>query len=144
VNLSLPVVAVVALLFGVLAYLRTSAFRRQRGQNPWGMSPGVWLVVGILLGLIGMILALIACATTRRGTVAPATAPGASAPTNHEAGSELQPAGPPPGWYPDPAGAHQLRYFSSPDWSDQVLDNGVPSTDPLPPGPIGTAPRLEG
>jgi Protein of unknown function (DUF2510) len=40
-----------------------------------------------------------------------------------------------PGWYGDPSGRHQLRYFSG-QWTDHVSDNGVVSTSPLViPGP---------
>jgi len=39
-----------------------------------------------------------------------------------------------PGWYPDPARAHELRYFDGGTWSDHVSDHGVAGVDPLPPG----------
>jgi len=39
-----------------------------------------------------------------------------------------------PGWYPDPARAHELRYFDGGTWSEHVSDHGVAAVDPLPPG----------
>jgi hypothetical protein len=33
-------------------------------------------------------------------------------------------AGPPSGWYPDPAGRHELRYWHDGRWSEQVSDGG--------------------
>ncbi len=35
------------------------------------------------------------------------------------------------GWFPDPAGRHQYRYWNGTAWTDNVADNGVPGTDPL-------------
>ncbi len=38
-----------------------------------------------------------------------------------------------PSWQPDPAGRHHYRWWDGAQWSDQVSDDGVVSTDPLPP-----------
>jgi hypothetical protein len=43
----------------------------------------------------------------------------------------------PPGWYPDPSRAHELRYFDGHDWTDHVSDSGTASVDTLPPVPPG-------
>lgn len=40
-------------------------------------------------------------------------------------------------WYPDPDGRHEVRYWDGQQWTDRVTDNGVQSTDPLPPSPPG-------
>lgn len=56
--------------------------------------------------------------------------------------SDVRPAGPPVpkdehgevasfGWYPDPSGRHQLRYFDGRRWNDAVADDGNRSVDPL-------------
>jgi hypothetical protein len=44
---------------------------------------------------------------------------------------------PPPlfGWYPDPTGRHEERYWDGRHWSDRVADNSVRSDDPLHPDP---------
>lgn len=36
-----------------------------------------------------------------------------------------------PGWYADPAGDHQYRWFDGTQWTDQVSSNGVPQVSPL-------------
>jgi hypothetical protein len=33
-------------------------------------------------------------------------------------------------WYPDPSGRHELRRWNGSAWTDDVLDQGVTSTDP--------------
>jgi len=37
-----------------------------------------------------------------------------------------------PGWHPDPAHVHELRYFDGSSWTDHVSDRGVAAVDPLP------------
>ena len=50
------------------------------------------------------------------------------------------------GWYPDPRGRHEHRYFDGTQWTDHVADDGRGSTDPvnapLPPAapPSSTSP----
>ncbi len=48
-------------------------------------------------------------------------------------GPSGSPAGPPPGWYGDPSGRHQQRYWDGATWTDHVVSNNVQSIDPLPP-----------
>jgi hypothetical protein len=36
----------------------------------------------------------------------------------------------PPAWHPDPTGRHEQRYWDGMKWTDEVLDQGTPSTDP--------------
>ena len=45
-----------------------------------------------------------------------------------------QPSGFPPlfGWYPDPTGRHEERYWDGRHWSDTVSDTGERSLDPIP------------
>jgi hypothetical protein len=40
-----------------------------------------------------------------------------------------------PGWFTDPFGKHTQRYWSGTAWTEQVTDDGAPSTDPPPPHP---------
>lgn len=47
-------------------------------------------------------------------------------------------AGLAPGWFTDPTGRHAQRYWSGTEWTDHVLDDGVPGTDPPPPAPRRT------
>jgi hypothetical protein len=47
------------------------------------------------------------------------------------------------GWYPDPTGRHEQRYWDGKHWSDRVSDNSVRSDDPLHPQPdAGTDPSV--
>lgn len=45
----------------------------------------------------------------------------------------------PAGWYTDPAGRHEYRYWDGTDWKPEVSDGGVTTVDPL--GPPPSAPR---
>ncbi len=58
---------------------------------------------------------------------APAAAAAAAAPT-----SPAQPATPsvPAGWYPDPAGRFELRYWDGSAWTEHVSRAGQQYTDP--------------
>ena len=49
----------------------------------------------------------------------------------------------PAGWYVDPYGRHQGRYWSGTEWTDHVDDAGVQSVDPPPPPPDDTVLDLE-
>ena len=42
---------------------------------------------------------------------------------------------PVPGWYPDPAGRHEYRYWNGWRWTDDVSSHGRQSTDTPPEGP---------
>ncbi|CAN5599057.1 hypothetical protein BH24ACT5_BH24ACT5_06860 [soil metagenome] len=37
----------------------------------------------------------------------------------------------PAGWYPDPMGRFEHRYYDGANWTDNVSTNGQPSTDPV-------------
>jgi hypothetical protein len=39
--------------------------------------------------------------------------------------------GPPPGWYRDPWGRHELRFWDAVRWSPYVIDDGVQALDPV-------------
>jgi len=41
----------------------------------------------------------------------------------------------PAGWYTDPAGRHEYRYWDGTDWKPEVSDGGVTTVDPLGPPP---------
>jgi hypothetical protein len=48
--------------------------------------------------------------------------------------SDVKPAAPPIfGWYPDPAGRHELRYFDGRLWTDWVRDGETAGSDPIEP-----------
>jgi hypothetical protein len=126
------------LIFATLSFVRASAFRnRWNGQHPW-VHPAVWAVIGFLFGLLGFALCLIACATSGKRAAAALQNQGAAgyfgaeSPGYFGSGTDptVQGSAALAGWHPDPSGRHQLRYWSGTEWTDQVTDNGVPSTDP--------------
>ena len=39
------------------------------------------------------------------------------------------------GWYPDPSGRHELRWWDGERWRDAVIDQGIRSDEPLPVAP---------
>jgi hypothetical protein len=41
----------------------------------------------------------------------------------------------PSGWYPDPAGRHEQRYWHEGRWTEHVADGGRRSSDPATPAP---------
>jgi len=48
--------------------------------------------------------------------------------------------GVPPGWLRDPFVRHEHRYWSGSEWTEHVIDDGVPDIDPPPPtSPSGGA-----
>jgi hypothetical protein len=135
-------VGILAVLFGAACYARTATFRRRIGRNPWGIHPYVWTVIGVLLGIFGLCFAFLACATTRPG---PASGSNGSPPQGIQSGWGAWSAGPAPppppgappaGWYPDPSGRHQYRFFNGHDWTADVVDNGVHSAEPLAAPPV--------
>lgn len=46
----------------------------------------------------------------------------------------------PPGWFPDPTGRHDHRWWDGAAWTGHVADAGVASHDALPPSPGATSP----
>jgi uncharacterized membrane protein len=46
--------------------------------------------------------------------------------------SPAPPSNPPFGWYPDPSGHHEQRYWDGTRWTEYVSDAGRQTTDPLP------------
>lgn len=47
-----------------------------------------------------------------------------------------------PGWYPDPYGRHERRYWSGIRWSRHVDDGGYRTEDPVDTGPVATVPLV--
>lgn len=51
----------------------------------------------------------------------------------------------PPGWHPDPAQRHELRWFDGTQWTANVSTRGVTGHDPLPgpPAPVSTPDEVQ-
>ena len=43
------------------------------------------------------------------------------------------------GWFPDPSGRHQQRWYDGTAWTGHVADGGARADDPLPPPTTGPA-----
>jgi uncharacterized membrane protein YhaH (DUF805 family) len=54
--------------------------------------------------------------------------------------SEREQTAPAPGWFNDPIGRHQFRWYDAQQWTDHVADDGVPGLDPFTPPPPPGAP----
>lgn len=80
-----------------------------------------WLIlVVMMLVLVVPVLAVVAIltATSRRRSGAGA------APASVQSGA-------PAGWFADPSGRNEQRYWDGHGWTDAVVSNGQPGTDPL-------------
>ncbi len=155
-----PQLFVFFVLFAVVAFARAVRFHQRTGRNPWGIHPVLWLAAGLIFGIIGSILCLVAVYTSHPDShrtpssgpygYGPPPGPGGYRPPGYAA----PPAGPPPppppqtapaSWMPDPTGRHQHRYWSGSAWTDHVADDGVSSLDPVIAGTAGpVAPAAPG
>lgn len=142
------------LAFAFSGYRFSVRHRLQRGVTPWGFPSIVWGLICLAIGPIGILVEFFAGVTTRpanrprvagTGNSNERGLPSAAVIAPTETPVPVEPQNPllaPPrtesgavaafGWYPDKVGGHHYRYFDGKKWSDQVADNGVISTDPLP------------
>lgn len=135
-------------------YVASIRYRLRFGVTPWRLPSWAWSLLVFLFLPIGVVIFLIARATTRprsapqslagpalRGGIgAPggwpgSTTPGSTTPASADnyglGGSHPPPERlPPAGWYADPAGRHELRYWDGKGWSADVSDGGARSLDP--------------
>lgn len=107
-----------------------------------GYGHGSWFFVLIPLAL----LAFRALSSSRRRAprrpqappsflVGHPTSPGSppTPPPGNPAGAGT--TGTPAGWFTDPFVKHEQRYWSGTEWTEHVVDDGVPGSDPPPPRP---------
>ncbi len=86
---------VLGVVLASVGYFLSERYKRSRGVTPWRVPSGMWAVILFLLSLIGVVLYLIACFTTRPRTGPAGWAPGAQRWGPGPGGV----AGPPPeGW----------------------------------------------
>lgn len=76
---------------------------------------GLGLTLGLLLGVIGWII---------------------SALLPRPSGQITRAQRPSRGWFPDPTGRHELRYFDGREWVAEVADAGVMGSDPITVAPV--------
>jgi uncharacterized protein DUF2510 len=93
--------------------------------NPKGKG-GAGLVLGLLLGLIGVIIA--ACLSDSPEVAV------RKHQQMYQAGNSHAPMQSQPqklaGWHPDPYGRHQSRYFDGYVWTNHVASYGIQSLEP--------------
>jgi hypothetical protein len=65
------------------------------------------------------------------GAAAYGAAPGTPAPSSGPPPYPTASPLPPPGWYPEPSGRHQSRYWDGTTWTEHVGDGAATSTDPV-------------
>jgi hypothetical protein len=85
-----------------------------------------WVILVILIGILALpVLIIVAIVLGARGRRTTKT---------HTASGEMPTPiqlGPAAGWFPDPTGRHEQRYWDGATWTDAVVSNGQPGTDPL-------------
>ncbi len=86
------------------------------------LSGNEWLIIIIGLLPIALIVALVVFLVSRSSR-STQTAPQAT-------GSLTDSGATPAGWFPDPSGRHQRRYWDGISWTQHVNDNGQPGVDP--------------
>lgn len=123
---------VLSLLVGILAaflgYGAARRFEARAGVAAWRLPAGVWAFIFFLSWLIGLVLFLIARSTTgRRGRRDRDGRRGDDGEPRYGVGP-VEPT-PMAGWYPDPSGRHELRYWDGKGWTAHVRDGAVQGTD---------------
>ncbi len=140
-----PRLVVVDLLVAAFAsfwvYRASQRYRQRFGVTPWNWPAGLWSFIVFLSVLIGLLLFVLARATTRprlpRSEPEPGFGPVArgGGVDSGDLGTHTPPPAllPPAGWYPDPSGRHEKRYWDGKGWSGHVSTGGVRSEEPPPP-----------
>ena len=141
---------ILGIVFGMLAFVRSNAYRRRTGTSPWHIHPLVWGIVSVFVTFLVTLLSIVFVAifgtllsifawsprfqpgraeAGRDGTeyrevngpaLGDAGVPGASAPS----ASALR------AWLTDPTGRNELRYFDGSGWTEHVANAGTISADP--------------
>ena len=140
------------LVFGMLAFVRSNAYKRRTGSSPWHIHPLIWGGVSVFVAFLVTLLSIVFVAIF--GTLlsiaawSPRLQPGR--PQETAAGNEYQAlpgstvipelsatSGPPSSpraltaWLSDPTGRNELRYFDGSGWTEHVANGGVISADKL-------------
>jgi hypothetical protein len=107
---------IVGIVIAIALMRSATTFQQSWGRPPWAVPPWAWLLIGLVLGLIGVVLYLIAQAMTKR-----------SVGTNPYGSAYPPPVPPPPGaqaWAPPsayPGAEHaQTGDPNPPSTSDQA------------------------
>ncbi|MHB1599294.1 MAG: DUF2510 domain-containing protein [Acidimicrobiales bacterium] len=152
---------VFACVFAGLGYRMSYRHRLTRGVTPWRLPSAIWALICFFLQPFGIIVEILAQATTKSAYPSPSPSPTVQAhagtrpygvfpvaPPAGVAGPQLTetppaPKGPAPpasdvegkpamfGWYPDVMRRHTERYWDGRGWTDLVRDDGVSGSDPI-------------
>jgi hypothetical protein len=157
----LIVLLVAGLVFGFVGYRLSENFRKVRGRTPWGMPSALWGFIWFLSLALGLVLYLIARATTKvDGVGRPGSgrygdswpqSPAQPYPPTTPPPAQPYSTGPPvtastlspPMWHPDPSGRFDYRWWDGQGWTTRVarggtqLDDGNPDQRLGPAGPPG-------
>jgi hypothetical protein len=119
-----------------------------RGSTPWRMPSIVWGII-CLTGPLGLLIELVAVRTTKAppipaniGNVIGETAWSSATSyaigdtpvvtdSGHAAANDGSGKTALFGWYPDPSGRHERRYWDGKGWTSLIEDNLVTAEDPL-------------
>lgn len=149
------VIGLVALAFGIFTIVDMAKRPTWQWQRA-GSNKTLWLVLEVLclllFGLIAIVVALLYFAVPRPRLVAVERESSGRPPYPGAPQYPVSSGSPPPypggggapsayqaperrdlpmfGWYPDPSGRHQQRYWDGTRWTDQVSDDGRQSVDP--------------
>ncbi|MGO9962127.1 MAG: DUF2510 domain-containing protein [Acidimicrobiales bacterium] len=141
------------IVFGMLAFMRSNAYRRRTGTSPWHIHPLVWGIVSVFVTFLVTLMSIVFVAIF--GTLlsifawSPRFQPGRGGAgrggAGYAHGSVPSPFGEPgmPGatppsprasalraWLTDPTGRNELRYFDGTGWTEHVANAGAISQDP--------------
>jgi len=127
----LAVVAAVA--FFAFGWARAARYRSEHGKPPWGIAPGGWGALFIVLP-VGWVLYSAASRTTAVSDPSLAHRPATVIADTPEEREKLMkivgqlPLLRPPepdtkGWHPDPLSQKDFRYFDGQEWTREVTDN---------------------
>ena len=143
------------LVFGMLAFVRSNAYKRRTGNSPWHIHPLVWGGVSVFVAFLVTLMSIVFVAIF--GTVlsivawSPRLGPGRQRAADD--GNDFEPvpgyskaralarpaipvqaatAGSPlTAWLADPTGRNELRYFNGSGWTEHVANGGVISADSI-------------
>jgi len=141
--------AFLLVLFAFAGYRYSARNEILRGTTPWHIPSAVWAIICLATGPFGLLLEFVAVRTTKPVSlpvtvgngvaarewtpvttpdvepVAAAAQPGVAAANDGSGKMALF------GWYPDPTGRHERRYWDGKGWTNLVEDHLVTTEDPL-------------
>jgi hypothetical protein len=141
--------AILLVLFAFAGHRYSARNAMVRGTTPWRVPSLVWAIICLIAGPFGLLIEFVAVRTTKPVSL-PATV-GNSVPQREwtpVTTSETEPvtaviesgvaaandgSGKMAlfGWYPDPTGRHERRYWDGRGWTSLVEDHLVTAEDPL-------------